>query len=100
MSAVLKKTTCPALQAQLDQWVTLVDMAISCTNPSTERADAIMAFCKVFVPADVSEDDIDHFSGMLSSDEVRWFDKFFYVTLDALGLLCRDQTMRYTRRLI
>ena len=70
MSVVLKKTTCASLQTHLDQWVVLVDAAISCTNPSIERADAIMAFCKAFVPADVSEDDIDHFSGMLSSDEV------------------------------
>ena len=70
MSVALKKTTSASLQTHLNQWVLLVDTAISCTNPSIERADAIMAFCKAFVPADVSEDDVDHFSGMLSSDEV------------------------------
>ena len=42
MSVVLKKTTCASLQTHLDQWVVLVDAAISCTNPSIERADAIM----------------------------------------------------------
>jgi hypothetical protein len=70
MAAVLKKTTSSSLQLQLEAWVALVDTAISHTNPSLERSDAILAFCRVFVPADVSEDDIDHFSGMLTTDEV------------------------------
>ena len=70
MTAVLKRTTSSSLQLQLERWVALVDTAISLTNPSVERSDAILAFCKVFVPADVSEDDIDHFCGMLTTDEV------------------------------
>ena len=70
MAAILKKTTSSSLQLQLETWVALVDTAISHTNPSLERSDAILAFCRVFVPADVSEDDIDHFSGMLTTDEV------------------------------
>lgn len=70
MTAVLKRTTSSSLQLQLERWVALVDTAISHTNPSVERSDAILAFCKVFVPADVSEDDIDHFCGMLTTDEV------------------------------
>ena len=70
MTAVLKRTTSSSLQLQLERWVALVDTAISQTNPSVERSDAILAFCKVFVPADVSEDDIDHFCGMLTTDEV------------------------------
>lgn len=70
MAAVLKKTTSSSLQLQLEAWVALVNTAISHTNPSLERSDAILAFCRVFVPADVSEDDIDHFSGMLTTDEV------------------------------
>lgn len=70
MATVLKKTTCESLQKHLENWVALVDTAVAFTNPSIERSDAIMAFCKVFVPADVSEDDIDHFSGMLTTDEV------------------------------
>lgn len=71
MTAVLKRTTSSSLQLQLERWVALVDTAISHTNPSVERSDAILAFCKVFVPADVSEDDIDHFCGMLTTDEVK-----------------------------
>ena len=70
MAAALKRTTSSSLQLQLERWVALVDTAISHTNPSLERSDAILTFCKVFVPADVSEDDIDHFSGMLTTDEV------------------------------
>ena len=81
MASSPKKTTSETLQIHLDRWVALVDVAILCTNPSIERADAIMAFCKVFVPADVSEDDIDHFSGMLSSDEVRWRRGMLYLVL-------------------
>lgn len=65
-----KRTTSAPLQLQLEKWVELVDTAIACTNPSVERSDAILNFCKVFVPGDVSEDDIDHFSGMLTTDEV------------------------------
>jgi hypothetical protein len=66
----IKRTTSSPLQLQLEKWVELVDTAIACTNPSVARSDAILAFCKVFVPTDVSEDDIDHFSGMLTTDEV------------------------------
>ena len=64
------KTTNANLQAQLDRWVDLVANAVQQPNPSKERADAIMEFCRVFVPSDVSEDDIEHFSGNLSADEV------------------------------
>ena len=75
MTASFKKTSSASLQSQLDTWVTLVDTAISFSNPSIERSDSIMVFCRAFVPGDVSEDDIDHFSGMLTMDEVKDVDQ-------------------------
>jgi hypothetical protein len=64
------KTLNEALQLQLNRWVELVDAAVIQPNPSSERTDAILTFVRVFVPQDVTEDDIDHFSGNLSTDEV------------------------------
>ena len=53
----------------LIRWVELVDIAVGHPNPSVARTDAIMTFCRSFVPADVTEDDVTHFSGNLASDE-------------------------------
>ena len=50
-------------------WVELVDIAVGHPNPSVARTDAIMTFCRSFVPVDVTEDDVAHFSGNLASDE-------------------------------
>ena len=41
----------------------------------TSRGEAIEAFCRSFVPVDVTEDDIQSFSGQLSTDE-EFFDSF------------------------
>ena len=46
-----------------------MDIAVGHPNPSVARTDAIMTFCRSFVPADVTEDDVTHFSGNLASDE-------------------------------
>ena len=51
------------------RWVELVDIAVAHPNPSVARTEAIMTFCRSFVPADVTEDDVVHFSGNLASDE-------------------------------
>ena len=51
------------------RWVELVDIAVGHPNPSVARTEAIMTFCRSFVPADVTEDDVAHFSGNLASDE-------------------------------
>lgn len=60
----------PNLRNQLLQWIQLTKAALDCTNPSAERTNAIYAFVRTFVPPDVTEDDIDHFSNNLASDEV------------------------------
>ena len=63
------KTSNAALQEHLSRWADAVDAAVVLPNPSRERTDAIIAFCRSFVPSDVTEDDVQHFSGALSSDE-------------------------------
>lgn len=65
------KTTNQGLQQQLDRWVQLIEHCFSCT--ANDRPLAIREFCATFVPVDVTEDDIVHFSGVLSSDEVCCF---------------------------
>lgn len=72
MDTKIKRTTNVSLQTHLDRWLNLVDTAISFPNPSMERTDAVMMFCRAFVSPDVSEDDIEHFSGNLIKDEVRF----------------------------
>lgn len=70
------KTTNEALQTALSGWAEAAEAAYNMPNPSAQRTDAIDAFCRTFVPWDVTEDDIDHFSGSLSTDDVRscyWF---------------------------
>ena len=64
-----KLTTNSALQEHLQKWVELVDIAVGHPNPSVARTDVIMTFCRSFVPADVTEDDVTHFSGNLASDD-------------------------------
>ena len=64
-----KKTTNASLQAHLARWVDLVDRSIASPNPSVARTDLIMEFCRSFVPVDVTEDDVVHFSGNLAQDD-------------------------------
>ena len=73
------------LQASLAVWASAVENAYNLPNPSAERTDAIIAFCRTFVPFDVTEDDIMHFSGNLSMDDVRFFGtlKITYFSSDA-----------------
>mmetsp|Transcript_8161 Transcript_8161/g.13750 ORF Transcript_8161/g.13750 Transcript_8161/m.13750 type:complete len:133 (+) Transcript_8161:87-485(+) len=63
------KTSNAALQNTLQEWARMVAEATLLPDPSTERTDAIIAFCRTFVPPDVNEDDIMHFSGNLIGDE-------------------------------
>lgn len=60
-----------ALQLALQGWAEAISAAFSLPNPSAQRTDAIIDFCRTFVPHDVTEDDIMHFSGNLSMDDVR-----------------------------
>lgn len=65
------KTKNEALQQALVTWSEAIAVAFALPNPSAQRADAILDFCRTFVPHDVTEDDIEHFSGNLSMDDVR-----------------------------
>jgi len=64
------KTKNEQLQIALDNWSTAIAKAFSLPNPSAARTDAILDFVRTFVPLDVEEDDIDHFSNSLSMDDV------------------------------
>ena len=63
------KTKNELLQIRLNQWVDEVNHAYTLQNPSLERTNAIISFTRSFVPPDVTEDDIIHFSNNLISDE-------------------------------
>lgn len=63
------KTSNTALQGHLTRWVDVVDRSLASPNPSVARTDLIMEFCRSFVPVDVTEDDLVHFSGNLSQDD-------------------------------
>lgn len=64
------KTKNEALQTALSAWSEAAEAAFNLPNPSAQRTDAIIDFCRTFVPFDVTEDDIEHFSGNLSTDDV------------------------------
>ncbi len=66
----MTKTKNENLQAQLESWSAAIAVAFSQPNPSAARTDAILDFVRTFVPLDVTEDDIDHFSNALSMDDV------------------------------
>jgi hypothetical protein len=66
--ADIMKTTNASLQTQFEAWVEMFTAALALTDPSKERTDAIIAFCRTFVPLDVTEDDIEHFSTNLIKD--------------------------------
>eukprot|EP00598_Pedospumella_elongata_P007950 CAMPEP_0184985392 /NCGR_PEP_ID=MMETSP1098-20130426/14091_1 /TAXON_ID=89044 /ORGANISM="Spumella elongata, Strain CCAP 955/1" /LENGTH=133 /DNA_ID=CAMNT_0027509477 /DNA_START=53 /DNA_END=454 /DNA_ORIENTATION=- len=72
----MTKTKNENLQAQLESWSVAIAVAFSQPNPSAARTDAILDFVRTFVPSDVTEDDIDHFSNALSMD-----DEFFESTV-------------------
>lgn len=81
----MSRTTNPNLQRQLEDWVHMVDDALREPNLSTQRGQKIMTFTRTFVPHDVTEDDIDHFSSNLINDEVvrdDHFHPYLQVTLD------------------
>lgn len=62
------KTSNSNLQNQFAAWVAALSAALSLADPSKERTDAITEFCRTFVPSDVTEDDIQHFSTNLITD--------------------------------
>ncbi len=64
------KTKNEQLQLALDTWAVTIAAAFNLSNPSAARTDAIIDFCRSFVPLDTEEEDIDHFSGLLNTDDV------------------------------
>ena len=68
-------STNAALNEQLQKWSTMLIEAQGLQQGTISRGELIEAFCRVFVPVDVTEDDIQSFSGQLSSDE-EFFDSF------------------------
>jgi hypothetical protein len=74
------------LQKALEKWVHMVDAALKEEAGSRRREVAIQVFVRTFVPADVEEEDIVHFSNNLISDEVRRVHFRWYVD-EQLGYL-------------
>jgi hypothetical protein len=64
------RTSSDTLQAKLDRWLTLLNLAASESQGSPSRVQAIIIFCKTFVPSDISEDDLLHYAQSLADDEV------------------------------
>lgn len=58
------------LKQQLKLWVEQIDFSMSHPNRSLERFESIKAFCRTFVPPDVNEEDMIHYSRTLANDEV------------------------------
>ncbi|KAJ1430998.1 hypothetical protein B484DRAFT_395641 [Ochromonadaceae sp. CCMP2298] len=63
------KTSNSALQQALEAWVVLVAVAAALPDPSAPRTNAILEFCRTFVPPSTTEDDVMHFSNSLAADE-------------------------------
>jgi len=61
------KTTSAGLQQQLDQWYAHLQQVLAV--PLVDRQAPVAEFVRTFVPPDVSEDDIVHFTESLYSDE-------------------------------
>ena len=66
----LKRTKNAALQFALDAWVVEGARILSLAHHSTERANAILAFARTFVPLhDIAEEDVIHFADSLTNDD-------------------------------
>jgi hypothetical protein len=63
-STLVKRTSLPALQAQLDAWVTHFDIIAALTPGEEKWAQEVVKFCHTFVPTDLSDDDMEHFSAV------------------------------------
>ena len=59
-----------SLLNQLQSWVSQLGQTLTLPVGSQERLSAIVAFCKTFVPLDVSEADTVHYANTLAADEV------------------------------
>lgn len=55
------------LQQQLENWAVMISQAAESSN----KAEDLRRFAETFVPADVTPEDIDHFTSNLFNDEVR-----------------------------
>jgi len=72
-AAINNRTKNSHLQTCLDQWMEMLREAnnFSVKTNMPERQSAIDRFVRTFVPSDVTEDDISHYSNNLLGDEVR-----------------------------
>ena len=64
------KTKSPELQVKLEEWAAAAAAVMSSAPGSEERLQLAKVFANSFVPPDVTEDDIEHFSTNLANDEV------------------------------
>lgn len=67
-----KRTQNVKMQAQLDAWCKRIDEVDGLSPGSDEWKTGVLEFCKSFVPLDLDEDDMKHFSEGLASD-APWF---------------------------
>ena len=70
------KTRNANLQTKLEQWSLAVSKAVALPSQSPERASAISQFCRTFVPPDVEDEDISHFTNSLVTDD-EFFESMF-----------------------
>ena len=61
------KTKSASLQAQLEAWAGV--LSILSTTPLADRQGPLLSFVRTFVPPDVEEEDITHFTSNLYNDE-------------------------------
>lgn len=61
------RTKSASLQARLEEWASVLVALLAV--PLSERHDPLLAFVRTFVPPDVEEEDITHFTGNLYNDE-------------------------------
>ena len=66
------RTRSKALQAQLDSWCLELTKVEQQESGSEAWKSSVRSFCKGFVPTDLSEDDLEHFTAGLAADPV-WF---------------------------
>ena len=67
------------LQQQLEVWVEKCALALELPSNSPERLEAIKEFCRVFVPPDISEEDMTDYASNLAADEVNCSPSLHYL---------------------
>ncbi len=88
-SVKMKKTNSPTLQSALDTWLALLLAAFEAPSKvaggsGVKKEDLIDQFVRSFVPLDVEEEDIVHYSSSLKGDQVRIIKYSYYTKYDRL----------------